>query len=278
MVLYYQCDRNRRRVDKGRSFSKLAGVTPSFMKSQIRCLSWCLIVNCLAAIPVVAVGEESHDADVVDLSRFYGKISGTEGDSWFEHPDWAPVPKGLQEFDGIVFDVAGTMLLRSHKMPHLKAKQGDIPIDQTARFIHVLHGIGYADPEGTTVAALNILYSDGSEHRFPIIYGAHVRNWWKQPTETNEWLSHNRSAVAWSGRHPVIPRYGLRLYRTSFENPHEGKEIKSIHFESEMADSVLCIVAVSVGDRAPKPVETPHPLPGPLESDPSDGAPADALE
>lgn len=248
------------------------------MKSIARFLSWRILVSCLVANPGVAICEESFDSEVVDLSGFYGKISGTEGDSWFEHPDWAPVPKGLQEFDGILFDVAGTMLLRSHKMPHLKARQGDIAINRKARFIHILHGIGYADPEGTIVASLNIRYSDGSEHRFPIVYGAHVRNWWKEPTETNEWLSHKRSAVAWSGQHPQVPRYGLRLFRTSFENPSEGKEIESLYFETEMKDSVLCIVAVSVGDQAPKPVETPHTLPGPFKSEPSEEAPADSLE
>ena len=82
---------------------------------------------CLMCSPVVPASgaqsakiEAEQDSQPVDLSNFYGKVAGTEGDAWFSHPDWKIVPKGLQNFDGILFDVSGTLLLKSKNMPQLK--------------------------------------------------------------------------------------------------------------------------------------------------------------
>ncbi|HVR34535.1 MAG TPA: HEAT repeat domain-containing protein [Methylomirabilota bacterium] len=84
-------------------------------------------------------------------------------------PDWEDVPKGLQKFGGILFDVSGTMLLRSSEMPHLKERHGGIPVKGKYQYIHILHGIGYADPVGTEVARMELHYADG-ETSFDRLY------------------------------------------------------------------------------------------------------------
>lgn len=204
-----------------------------------------------ASLPAAETRE--LDAEPVDLTAFYGKVTGTEGDSWFKHPDWEDVPKGLQNFGGILFDVSGTMLLRSTEMPHLKERHGGIPVEGKHQYVHVLHGIGYADPVGTEVARMELRYADGEIRRIPIIYGTHVRDWWKWDSEQVSTLSHAGSAVAWSGPHPGNPRVTLRLIRTSFENPRPEVALDEIHFVSMNQRSVLCIVALSVGNEPPAP-------------------------
>jgi hypothetical protein len=188
------------------------------------------------------------DAQPIDLTAFYGKVSGTEGDSWFKHPDWVGVPKGLQNFGGILFDVSGTMLLRSREMPHLKERQAGIPVGGKFRYVHILHGIGYADPDGTEVARLELHFGDGETHNFPIVYGTHVRDWWRWPSEAVSSVSHEGSAVAWSGPHPQSPQLTLRLFRTTFENPRPEVAIDRIDLVSMNQRSVLCIVGLSVGN------------------------------
>ena len=141
----------------------------------------------------------------IDLSEFYGKATGTEGDSWFAHPDWKIVPKGLQNFDGILFDVSGTLLLRSKNMPQLKEAVRNIPVKRKCRYLHLLHGFGYTDEDGATIAVMEIHYLSGEKRELPIIQGVHVRNWWKEKFEKESDVFDLGSGVGWSGQGTYPP-------------------------------------------------------------------------
>jgi hypothetical protein len=205
--------------------------------------------------------EGEQETQPIDLSNFYGKAAGTEGDSWFSHPDWKIVPKGLQNFDGILFDVSGTLLLKSTNMPQLKEAVRNIPVKKTCRSIHLLHGVGYSDEDGTPIATLEIHYANGEEREFPIVYGVHVRNWWKEKREKVSEVSDVGSAVAWSGQgeYPPPDRASVRLFRSTFVNPLPKELIDHIDFVSKNSKAIPCIVSVSVGDKdlVPKPKATP---------------------
>jgi len=189
----------------------------------------------------------------IDLTDFYGKASGTEGDDWFSHPDWKIVPKGLQTFDGIVFDVSGTLLLRSKNMPQLKQAVRGIPIKRKCRYIHLLHGLGYGDKDGVTIAVMEIYYTNGKKREIPIIIGVHVRNWWKEKTETVSTVSDPLSDVAWSGQgtYPPPERASVRLFRSTFQNPMPDDPIAHIDFVSGNTGAIPCIVSLSGGNRKP---------------------------
>jgi hypothetical protein len=194
------------------------------------------------------------DDSTIGLTDFYGKASGTEGDDWFSHPDWKIVPKGLQTFDGIVFDVSGTLLLRSKNMPQLKEAVRGIPIKRKCRYIHLLHGVGYSDKDGVTIAVMEIHYANGEKREIPIILGVHVRNWWKEKTEKISTVSDPLSGVAWSGQgtDPPPERASVRLFRSTFENPLPDEPIAHIDFVSRDTGAIPCIVSLSVGNRKPE--------------------------
>jgi len=200
---------------------------------------------------VPALGEA--DDSTIDLTDFYGKASGTEGDDWFSHPDWKIVPKGLQTFDGIIFDVSGTLLLRSKNMPQLKEAVRGIPVKRKCRYIHLLHGLGYGDKDGVTIAVMEIHYVNGKKLEMPIILGVHVRNWWKEKTEAISTVSDPLSGVAWSGQgtYPPPERASVRLFRSTFENPLPDEPIAHIDFVSRNTGAIPCIVSLSVGDQKP---------------------------
>jgi hypothetical protein len=199
-----------------------------------------------------AAGAEAG-SDPIDLTDFYGKASGTEGDDWFSHPDWKIVPKGLQTFDGIVFDVSGTMLLRSQNMPQLKEAIRGIPVKKKRRYIHLLHGVGYSDNDGVIIAVMEIHYANGQKREIPIILGVHVRNWWKENTETVSTVSDPLSGVAWSeqGTYPPPSRASVRLFRSTFENPLPAETIDHIDFVSRNTKAIPCIVSLTVGNQKP---------------------------
>ena len=194
-----------------------------------------------------------QDSQPIDLSNFYGKVAGTEGDDWFTHPDWKVVPKGLQTFDGILFDVSGTLLLRGQNMPQLKEAVRNIPFKRKCHYIHLLHGIGYADEDGTPVAIMEVHYGNGEKRQMPIIYGVHVRNWWKEKEEKVSAVSDPGSGVAWSGQgeYPPPDRASVRLFRSTFVNPLINEQIDHIDFVSQNSKAILCIVALSAGDKKP---------------------------
>jgi len=200
-----------------------------------------------------------QDCQPIDLSNFYGKVSGTEGDSWFAHPDWKIVPKGLQSFDGILFDVSGTLLLKSQNMPQLKEAVRNIPVRRACRYIHLLHGVGYADEDGTTIAIMEIHYANREKREVPIVHGVHVRNWWKEKEEKVGEVWDPGSAVAWSGQgeYPPPERASVRLFRSTFLNPILTEPIDHIDFVSRNSKAILCIVSLSVGDK--KPMANPRP-------------------
>lgn len=194
-----------------------------------------------------------QESQPIDLSNFYGKVPGTEGDNWFTHPDWKIVPKGLQTFDGILFDVSGTVLLKSQNMPQLKEAVRSIPVKRKCSYIHLLHGIGYSDEDGTVVANLEVHYANGEKRQMPIAYGAHVRNWWKEKGEKVSEVSDPDSGVAWSGQgeYPPPDRASVRLFRSTFANPMPTEAIDHIDFVSQNSKAILCIVSLSVGDKKP---------------------------
>ncbi|HKS37382.1 MAG TPA: hypothetical protein VJW76_09350 [Verrucomicrobiae bacterium] len=194
-----------------------------------------------------------QDSQPIDLSNFYGKVAGTEGDSWFSHPDWKIVPKGLQTFDGILFDVSGTLLLKSQNMPQLKEAVRSIPVKRKCSYIHLLHGIGYSDEDGTVVANMEVHYGNGEKRQMPIILGAHVRNWWKEKEEKVSMVSDPGSGVAWSGQgeYPPPDRASVRLFRSTFANPMPDQAIDHIDFVSQNSKAILCVVSLSVGDKKP---------------------------
>lgn len=191
----------------------------------------------------------------IDLTQFYESAGGTPESNWFSHKDWEIVPKGLQNFDGIPFDVSGTILLRSRNMPKARDAVRAIPIQRQCRYVHLLHGLGYGDRDNTEIAVMEIHYADGQHSDIPIILGVHVRNWWKEKKEKNSKVSDPGSSVAWSGQGEFPPpeQASVRLYRTSFVNPRPNELIDHIDFVSRNTGAIPCIVSLSVGDQKPVP-------------------------
>src|SRR2546430_13779334 len=120
--------------------------------------------------------DAEQESQLIDLSNFYGKVVGTEGDSWFSHPDWKIVPKGLQDFDGVRFAVWGRLLLKSQNMPQLKEAVRNIPVQKTCRYIHLLHGVGYADEDGTPIAIMEILFFFNEKGHPRILHSSPTRH------------------------------------------------------------------------------------------------------
>jgi hypothetical protein len=176
---------------------------------------------------------------------------------------WTVVPRGLQQLEGVPFQMDGTLEITG--MGSARDLRGfyptritGIPIGHKGHRLHLITGAGYNAPDGTPIAKLLAHYADGSDQAFYLRYGVHTRNWWRERAEMDDRVSDPDTAVAWSYTQPP---FNLRLYKTTLQNPHPDREIKSLDLLSLLSRATPVVVAITLeedpGAPAPKASASP---------------------
>jgi RNA polymerase sigma factor (sigma-70 family) len=189
----------------------------------------------------------------IDLSAHY---NGSLNRSWtpvYVNNNLATLGEGRRVLKGIPFDIHGVVQLqgaewqkRGYNYPE---NVTGITVGTTGRRIHVLHAnSAYADPEGTSVAALILHYADGSQVRFDIRQGIDLLDWWVWPRAAVTRPTGTNTVVAWTGSNPAARQQGARtrLFDSAFANPYPDKEIQSIDYDSAMAGSAPFLVGLTI--------------------------------
>ena len=93
------------------------------------------------------------------------------------------LPKGLNVFDGVPFQVDGVIQLAGSARPggqgHVNAPDSvtKIPVNSGFEELHLLTAVDGNADEGAEVARIKLVYSDGSKATLSLKYGDQVRNW-----------------------------------------------------------------------------------------------------
>lgn len=125
-----------------------------------------------------------------------------------------------------------------------------IPVADTLGSFYVMHAI--AGHAVGTIGAYVLVYADGSEHRFPLISGRDVANWWTPATLHTHRSPPNIGRVCWRGPNPQVRDVGV--YLSGFTNPHPEQPVAALRLE--VATGVhLMVCAVSV---AAEPARLPR--------------------
>ena len=170
----------------------------------------------------------------------------------------AEMPTGRQALAGVPFEIHGIVQLSGKKVvgwgrKEFPDKVENIAVGGMAEKIHLLHSAGGVfDPDDTVIAKLVLHYADKTQETIEIKSGVHVRDWWgllsqKTTGETTE--------LAWTGSNVAIKKYRddgavLRIYRTTFPNPHPAKKIEKVDYVSTMNDSSPFLIALTL-ERSP---------------------------
>lgn len=77
-----------------------------------------------------------------------------------------------------------------------------------------------------------VTYTDGTEELLPVIFGYNIRNAAPGCTEDEYKLKYNANYIEAAGASYPYFKDGEIVYRTAYKNPHPGKTIKSIRYES----------------------------------------------
>ncbi len=187
--------------------------------------------------------------DLVDLSQQY---NASLDDNWFCHAghDLRDVPKGVQVFGGVTFDVRGIVQLAASKSLEVtgvvfpEAVKG-IAVNRTGRRLHFLQACFWSTVDGAKLGEYVIHYADGQTRTAPILYGQNILDWWVKPDGGQ--LS--EAVVVWRGSNPATRSMGLmtHLINYTWENPLPEVEISTIDFISDLIEAGPFLVAITVG-------------------------------
>ena len=163
------------------------------------------------------------------------------------------VPVGRTTLGTIPFEIEGVVQLLGRKLiewgRELYPKAvNEIEIDRQFDRLHLLHGAGGVfDPVDTVIGHVVLHYDDGTKAELPIVRAQHVQDWWG---EVDQAVSHPGTQLAWAGSNAAIKRFGtggaIRLYRTTFTNPHPDKTVRSIDYVSAMNQSSPFMIGLTL--------------------------------
>jgi hypothetical protein len=186
----------------------------------------------------------------VDLTKYYDKEAG----SWPAGSSWSAVPWGNHTYDGVPFELGGIVEVTGIDAARnigevFPGRYTGIPVGRTAPWIHLVHGAGWKEADGVPIARLTLHYENGQTSALLIRYGVNVRDWWKEPSELDGGLADPNSKLIWSAPNPEQTGrpVTLRLYKTSFANPHPRWVVTTLDIESLFSHATPVVVAITVG-------------------------------
>ncbi|NLF39715.1 hypothetical protein GX586_09735 [bacterium] len=159
-------------------------------------------------------------------------FDGTKPGGWTGEGDndLHECPTGRQTFLDVPFDIAdpatnngnSCLILRGGPLGDLP-QSASVPANgATAQSVYVLHTINWARA-AEPCANYAIEYTDGTEHLQCLVMGQHITGWWA-PHNTRH------SRAVFHGKNRMCGDVGFNIF--GFANPHPGKRIKAVRFES----------------------------------------------
>jgi serine/threonine protein kinase/WD40 repeat protein len=182
-------------------------------------------------------------AHLIDLAPYYNAALAEE----WHRPGWtngfACVPLGLQNLDGVEFDLRGVIQLvdpGKQSRSILPASIRGLKVGRLCQRLHFLHSSSGTEVDGAQIGRYVIHYVGGATREVPIRYGEDVRSW-SLKGDSSSHLTHAK--VAWTG----INTAGLhvRLCHSTWDNPLPSIEIESLDFIGETARADPFLLALT---------------------------------
>jgi hypothetical protein len=201
------------------------------------------------AAPAIAYPARDPQArpSLIDLSAYY---NAALTDSWHGNSknDLASLPTGVQNFEGVDYDVRGIVQVGSKDRggARFPTRIDGIKIHQKCARLHFLHsaGFGSVTNEDEQVGSYIVHFATNRmQLEIPIIYGHEVRNWHNLPGEKPS----ADLTVAWTGTNATsaAAHNFIRLFATTWVNIAPNVEIESIDFVSSMGQVAPFLIAIT---------------------------------
>jgi hypothetical protein len=156
----------------------------------------------------------------------------------------ADLPKGEQKLAGVKFSIGPSVLqLGSTQVEKFPEKIEGIKVGQMFARLHILHATGFQVEDGTVIGGYTVHYADKTTAKIEIVYGKDVRDWWDAQDKEKV----TRGKLAWEGTNAAVKASNakIRLYLTTWKNPHPKKKVVSIDYTSAKTKAAPFCVAMT---------------------------------
>ncbi|HEV3165330.1 MAG TPA: hypothetical protein VGZ22_14985 [Isosphaeraceae bacterium] len=165
------------------------------------------------------------------------------------------LPKGEQKLEGTPFKIGEKMirLKGADEADELPDSVEDIKVGAVFKTLYILQATEYSindDADDKEIGAYVVHYADKTEERIPIVYGQHLQDWWGYPglAEVTDakvaWTGTNKGADSFAEENNV-DGIKIRLFSSSWTNPHPEKEVATIDFTSKKTQCKPFVVALT---------------------------------
>jgi hypothetical protein len=199
----------------------------------------------LDVLKLIKLRNPQTDARILDLSKRYNALLLHLSQMDSAGKLLVTYPEGLQEIDGIKFDIRGLIHLSGKNSAIAFPERVDkISVNRKCAKIHFLHGTMFGAQEGSVIASY-VVHQGGAVTKIPIVYGKDVKTRWFDSRQRSEL---ENPEVAWTSPPDRVGTAGksLRLYHTVWRNPTPDAEVNSISFVSHLTDSAPFLVAITL--------------------------------
>ena len=200
----------------------------------------------------IAPRASSVPGELIDLSSAF---TAPLTERWYPGPPentLLALPRGVQKFAGVSFDVRGIVQLAGREISTYGASSfpsaSATPVDccQTPP----LHGAVSEVSDGMSIGTYRIYYRspDRSAHclwrQCPLLW---------QPQSANGAVTN--ATIVWRGQNPVTQPRGLelRLYQFTWENPWPAEEVVAVDFVSAVVNAASFLIALTTEDAHLRP-------------------------
>jgi hypothetical protein len=160
--------------------------------------------------------------------------------------DLSELPKGEKKYGGVKFKIGNKVIqLYGSQAEKWPAQVEGIAIGQKFTRLHLLHATGFKVDDNTVIGSYTVHYADKTKATIEIVYGKDMRDWLAR---SDGQTKISRGKVAWEGTNPSEKPTGgkVRLYLTTWKNPHPKKKVVSIDFTSAKTLAAPFCVAMTL--------------------------------
>jgi len=193
--------------------------------------------------------------NLIDLSTYY---TAALDDDWLvtAGANLQPLPKGVQTFVGVDFDVRGLIQLaglnlydesemdEAEKKAYYPITVENIKVQQKGQKIHFLHASSWWANENEKIGEYVIHYENGEIKNIPILYLQSLRDWWTAPGDPTP----KNAEVAWKGQNEATKAVGsnILIFKYTWLNPLPDTKINTIDFVSTMTTASPYLIAITI--------------------------------
>jgi hypothetical protein len=202
---------------------------------------------CLAfGLALFAAPAPSETTTYIDLKPHINvKLKDNLHSDRYPNNNLASLPTGKQTFAGAKFQIGdGVVQLGSAQLKEKPEKVEGIKVGRTLAKLNILHATGYSTDDGTQIAKYVVHYDDETTADIEVVYGKDVVDWWAYPGRE----APTRGKVAWEGENEAAKGFEatIKLYLTTWENPHPKKKVVTIDYVATAPDKNAAPFCVAI--------------------------------